>query len=136
MYKKMFQYFLNKYIELNKKKYVYFKNRSGIELMKIKRLKLTEVEFIAFIDYLYEKKKLISINFLAIQVNDFHASGEYRSNEEIKMEILHQDIMKIRYDIINNCTLCNKTGYINKTEQCSCMKKFMKIRDRMRKGSV
>ena len=133
MYKKMFQYFIERYKVSNNQEYNYIKNRLGLELMKIKRLKLKYNDFVDFINWLYIRKKLSSINFLATQLNDYHASAEYQSQQVIKETILHQDIMAVRMKIINKCDICERTGFINKTHQCKCMKKFLKIRDRMRK---
>ena len=134
MYKKMFEYFLKRYSELNKKEYHYFKGRLGLELMKIKRLNLKYNEFTAFIDWLYTRKKLITINFLPIQLNDFHASGEYQYQQVLKETILHQDIMQVRRKIMDKCSICRHTGFIDKVHRCKCLKKFLRIRDRMRKN--
>lgn len=136
MYKIMFNYFLKMYKELHKKDYIYFKSKLGIEYMKIKRLKLKEKEFISLIDWLYKKKKLSCINFLVNQLNDFHASYEYRDQQVVKATILHQNIMQVRQTMIDKCILCKKIGFINKTQQCKCLKKFLKIRDKMRKESL
>ena len=134
MYKKMFEYFIDRYRTSNGQEYHYIKNRLGLELMKIKRLKLKYNDFVDFIDWLYIRKKLSSINFFAIQLNDFHASAEYQSQQAIQATILHQNIMAVRMKIINKCNICKRTGFINKVHQCKCLKKFLKIREKMRKG--
>ena len=133
MYKKMFEYFIERYKVSNNQEYNYIKNRLGLELMKIKRLKLKYNDFVDFIDWLYIRKKLSSINFLATQLNDYHSSAEYQSQQVIKETILHQDIIAVRMKIINKCDICKRTGFINKVNLCKCMKKFLKIRDKMRK---
>ena len=133
MYKKMFQYFIERYKVSNNQEYHYMKSHLGLELVKIKRLKLKYNDFVDFIDWLYIRKKLSSINFLAAQLNDYHASAEYKSQQVIRDTILHQDIMAVRMKIINKCKLCKRTGYINKVNHCKCLKKFLKIRDKMRK---
>jgi len=133
MYKKMFEYFIERYRASNGKEYLYMKNRLGLEFLKIKRLKLKYNDFVDFIDWLYIRKKLSSINFLATQLNDYHASAEYQSQQVIKETILHQDIMAVRMKIINKCDICKRTGFINKVRHCRCLKKFLKIRDKMRK---
>ena len=135
MYKKMLEYFLKKYKELHGKDYIYIKTKLGLVYMKLKRLNLKEQEFKSFIDWLYRVKKLSCLNFLAIQLNDFHASKEYRENETTKSLILHADIMEIRQKIIDKCPLCSN-GFLNKINQCRCLKKFLKIRNKMRKECI
>lgn len=135
MYKKMLQYFLKKYKELHGKDYAYIKAKLGLVYMQFKRLNTTEKEFQSLIDWLVKRKKLSSINFLMVQLNDFHASKEYQDIKTINETILHYDIMKVREEIISKCKLC-KSGYINKIHQCKCLKKFLRIRDVMKKENV
>ena len=134
MYKRMLMYFLNKYKELHETEYVYSKSKLGLVYMQLKRLRMEEKEFKSFVNWLHQRKKLSSINFLMTQVNDFHSSEEYQKIKRLNELILHQDIMIIRFDIVDKCPLC-KNGYTDKFEQCKCMKKFLKIRDKMRRES-
>ncbi len=134
-YKDMFYYFIEQYELKTGKKYTYFKNRLGVEFMKIKRLGLSSLQFVKFIRWLRDKNKLSSINFLAGQLNDYYSSKEYKEQEEMKEQLLHYEIMEQRDNIVGKCTKCDKTGYIN-FKKCSCMIKFLKIRDKIRRRDI
>lgn len=136
IYKDCFYYFIDRYKNLTGKDYSYFRNRLGLELVKIKRLKLSLKEFVNFIDYLYNKKKLSNLNFLQGQLNDYYASKEYGDNRAIQETLLHYEIMMIRKRIIDNCNVCDKTGYLNRYNRCKCMHKFLKIRNKMRRKPI
>jgi hypothetical protein len=130
-YKGMFQYFMEKYLEMTGHSYYYLRGKTGLELMKIKRLKLSSEEFIKFIDWLQVKKKLASINFLPAQLNDYFASVEYRKDLETESLLLHYKLMAMREIIVGKCEICNGVGRIN-DNYCSCMEKFMLIRKKIR----
>ena len=103
--------------------------------MKIKRLKLPINQFKKFIDWLFVKNKLSSINFLAGQVNDFYSSKECRGGKAIEEEALHYEIMDIKRSIIDACPLCEGRGYTSgyiSAMKCSCMIKFLKIKNKLR----
>lgn len=131
-YKDCFYYFVKQYHQLTGEDYNYFKNHLGIELMKIKRLKLSLEEFVNFIDWLYDKKKLSSLNFLFAQLNDYRSSKEYSDYKTMQETLLHYDIMEVRRSIIDNCKICKSTGYLDIYKRCNCMHKFLKIRSKMR----
>lgn len=133
IYKDCFYYFIDKYKELTGKEYFYYKNRLGLELVKLKRLKLTLEQFKNFIDWLYQKKKLSSINFFSGQLNDYYSSKEYGENRAMQETLLHYEIMKIREKIIGSCGVCRKTGFLDRYNRCKCMQKFLKIRDKMKR---
>ena len=135
-YKDCFHYFVKKYKYQNGKDYVYFRKRLGVELMKIKRLNLSPQDFIEFINWLYNKSKLSSINFLAGQLNDYYSSKEYNDNKEMQALLLHYEVMEIKDKIVKKCKRCNSTGYLKTFKKCRCLIKFLKIREKMRKEKI
>lgn len=132
-YKDCFYYFIKKYKEQTGCEYSYYKNRLGLELMKIKRLGLTPKKCIDFFNWLYGKKKLSSINFLTGQLNDYYSSNEYREKMVLEETILHHKIMKVRSETIDNCELCLGYGRLENGNNCKCLINFRKKRDNMRK---
>lgn len=131
-YKDAFYYFVKKYREQTGRDYHYYKNRLGLELIKIKRLRLMPDQFIAFINWLYNKKKLSSINFLFGQLNDYYSSVEYSSEQEVRSQLLHYKLMNLRSKIVDSCIKCRGKGYIGIGVKCSCLKKFLKLRHKLR----
>ena len=135
-YKDCFHYFAKKYKDQNGKDYIYFRKRLGIELVKIKRLKLSPQDFIKFINWLYSKRKLSSLNFLTGQLNDYYSSKEYKDGKEIQDMLLHYEVMEVKDRMIGKCKRCNGTGYLKNLKKCKCMIKFLKIREKMRKAKI
>ena len=129
--KDCFYFFLDKYKEQTGQEYRYFKNHAGIELLKIKRLGISYKEFMLFINYLYNKKKLSSLNFLSGQLNDYYSSKEYGAEKEFNELILHNDIMDLKEKTVGKCKKCGGTGY-RRGKKCKCMVKFLTIRIKMR----
>ena len=130
-YRECFLLFTKKYKIQTSKEYFYSKSKLGLELLKIKRLKLEPAEFTKFIDWLFVKKKLASINFLPGQLNDYFSSVEYQQSLELENLLLHYKIMMIKKSIVGECNICKGIGKIN-NKLCKCMVKFMKIRNKIR----
>ena len=130
-YRDCFFYFINKYHIQTGRDYFYLKSRLGLELLKLKRLNLNSVDFMRFVDWLFMKKKLSSINFLPAQLNDYYSSQEYQKDLEVESLLLHYKLMKIRKVIVGQCKVCNGVGRIN-DNYCECMEKFILIRKKMR----
>jgi len=131
-YRDCFNYFIKRYKEQTGKDYQYHTSKLGLEIMKIKRLKLKIGEFLLFINWLCKRKKLANINFLKGQLNDYYASQEYTNQQVILQTLMHEEIMTIRKSIIGKCEHCRSTGYLDGFVKCKCMEKFLKIRDKIR----
>ena len=131
-YKDCFKYFIERYKEQTGKDYQYHKSRLGLEIMKIKRLRLSLKEFTNFIDWLYKKKKISSLNFIFLQLNDYYSSQEYADQQVILQTLMHEEIMTVRRLIIGKCNICRKTGYLDGLVKCKCTENFLKARDRIR----
>lgn len=128
-----FEYFIDAYYKHTGKKYFYFKKHLGLEFIKIKRLGLKPEEFVRFIDWLCEKNKISSLNFLPNQLNDYYSSKDYKNDKSIEDILLHDNIMTLKLKIVGKCKRCNGIGYIdNKATQCECMKRFLKERNEIR----
>jgi hypothetical protein len=131
--KDCFEYFTNAYQKHTGKKYFYFRKHLGLELMKIKRLGLKPEEFVRFINWLCDKKKIASLNFLSGQLNDYYSSKDYQDSKQINKALLHDEIMALKKRIVESCKKCNGIGYLdNNATKCECMKKFIKLRDEIR----
>lgn len=132
-YKDCFYYFIEKYKKQTGHEYSYFKKRLGLEFMKIKRLNLIPKKFMNFINWLYSKRKLSSINFLTGQLNDYYSSKEYTENMLLEKAIIHHKIMSARQKIVENCKICGGYGRLKDFSQCKCLIAFMKERDKIKK---
>ena len=130
-YKGMFNYFIEKYKIQTGHPYFYSKSKLGLELLKVKRLNLKSRDFVLFINWLFNKDKLSSINFLPAQLNDWRSSVEHQENLKLDSMFLHYKLMKIKKVIVGQCKICKGVGRIN-NNYCLCMKKFMLIRKKIR----
>lgn len=135
-YRDCFYHFIEQYKEQTGKSYFFFKKRLGLELMKIKRLNLEPKNFVRFINWLKRNNKLSSLNFLASQLNDYYSSREYKGEQEINQEILHWQLMRTRTEIVDTCKKCGGRGYKKNGKKCKCLKKFLKIRDKIKVGQT
>lgn len=127
-----FRYFIYKYKCLTGEYYSYHRGKYGKELAKIKNLKLTPEVFVSFINWLYNKKKLNSLNFLLSQLNDYRSSKEYKNLKEINNVELHNEIMILKNKIVKTCEVCGGVGYFTNGKKCQCMKDFLLERNKLR----
>lgn len=132
-------FFVHLYKKQNGVEYNYSKAKMGFYMTQIKRLKMKPKAFVLFLLWLQKRHRIASINLLHEQINDYYASKEYQEEAELQKNLLHYKIMDIKRKIVNSCTLCGGSGFLQINEnggyqKCDCMKKYLNVRKELKEA--